>query len=278
MPSFYKSLRFRGVFSLPLTGEVAIKLWNHDGYSIETEWFWRGITGWEAASIQIWMKLCASRAFGPAPVIGDIGACEGIYALVARALLPGARVLAVEPLAEACQRLNANILLNKQSMDVFQAACSDRDGTAELFVDGQTTSTEASIVTGRMSHPSASRVVATRAMSSLIEELDLRSVDLIKVDVEGAEPEVLKGMGKYLKEFRPVMILEVLTPEAAEQLNELMAPLNYSYWDINDDPRNGALGLKPANRICKGVCLNWLIVPTEKVEPLEKCWSDWYLS
>ena len=87
VPSFYKSLRFKGRFRLPLTKEKSIKLWNNDDYSIETEWFWRGINGWEAASIQIWMNLCSSKTFGSVPVIWDIGACEGIYALVAQSIV-----------------------------------------------------------------------------------------------------------------------------------------------------------------------------------------------
>jgi hypothetical protein len=86
---FYRSLRLDGLFPVRLTGETSMLLRNIDEYSLETEWIWRGIAGWEAASIQIWMNLCRSRAIGAPPTIMDmdIGACEGIYALVASALL-----------------------------------------------------------------------------------------------------------------------------------------------------------------------------------------------
>src|ERR1700674_5684195 len=95
VPSFYQSLRFDGSFRVRLTRETSILLRNMDEYSLETEWFWRGIAGWEAASIQIWMNLCRSKAIGATPTIMDIGACEGIYALVASALAPYSKVVAV---------------------------------------------------------------------------------------------------------------------------------------------------------------------------------------
>lgn len=277
VPSFYKSLRFKGRFRLPLTKEASIKLWNNDDYSIETEWFWRGINGWEAASIQIWMNLCSSKTFGSVPVIWDIGACEGIYALVAKALSPTAHVLALEPLPEAFQRLNANIELNNLNINAIKAACSESDGTAELFIDGQTNSTEASLVSGQLSRPSSTRSVVTRAISSIIEELQLKSMDFVKIDVEGFEPSVLKGMGNYLGKYRPVMIIEVLNPDVGNQVNQVMSDLDYRYWDINDDSRNGSLGIKPSAEIKKGICLNWLLVPAEKAEALEECWRQWIL-
>jgi FkbM family methyltransferase len=44
------------------------------------------------------------------------------------------------------------------------------------------------------------------------------SVDLIKIDVEGAELAVLSGMTRTLKEFRPVVLCEVLRADAAADL------------------------------------------------------------
>ena len=84
-------------------------------------------------------------------------------------------------------------------------------------------------------------------------------------------------MGEHLSKCRPIMILEVLNSSAGEQVNSLMEELNYRYWDINDDPRNGPLGIRKADVIKKGICLNWLLVPEEKVHLSEDCWRSWYL-
>jgi len=275
VPPFYRSLRFDGLFPVRLTGETSILLRNIDEYSLETEWFWRGITGWEAASIQNWMNLRRSRAIGASPTIMDIGACEGIYALVASALAPDSKVLAVEPLPEAFKRLEANVSLNKKPIYTFEVACSDCDGSVPFYSDGCANSTEGSLLSsaGRTS----TCVVKTRTVSSLLKESGLSSVDLLKIDVEGAEPAVIRGMEDYLASSRPVMLVEVLNDKVAEDLAEIMSRWNYCYWDINDDPRNGALGLRSAPWIRNGICLNWLFVPVEKEPVLRKCWSEWLL-
>jgi hypothetical protein len=118
-------------------------------------------------------------------------------------------------------------------------------------------------------------VVKTRKVASLLKEAGLSSVDLVKIDVEGAEPAVIKGMEDYLTSSRPVMLVEVLNDNVANDLTEIMSRYNYCYWDINDDPRNGALGLRAAHSIRNGICLNWLFVPVEKEYLLRKCWPEW---
>ena len=39
----------------------------------------------------------------------------------------------------------------------------------------------------------------------------------MKIDVETHEPAVLKGMGEYLRSFRPTMLIELLNDEVAQQ-------------------------------------------------------------
>ncbi len=277
VPSNYKSLRFKGPFHVPLTTDISVKLWNSNDYCLETEMFWRGITGWEPVSIQIWNKLCGSGSLGPNPVIWDIGACEGIYGLTANALSPDAIVLAMEPLDAAFDRLTNNIVLNQGRLISIKAAASTEDGVAEFFMDDPINSTEASLMSGQIKGSVSSCSVSTRSVSSITKEHNLNSMDLVKIDVEGAEPGVLLGMGEYLSKYRPVLILEVLNSSAGDHVNALMANLNYRYWDINDDPRNGPLGIRTDAVIRKGICLNWLLVPAEKVSLLEDCWRTWYL-
>ena len=50
---------------------------------------------------------------------------------------------------------------------------------------------------------------------------------LIKIDVEGAELKVLKGAGRLLKEFRPVIICELHHPDAAREIYAQLRDLQY---------------------------------------------------
>jgi FkbM family methyltransferase len=270
-PPFYKSLRVAGAFEVPLGDGAQLRIDHPHGYGIETEWFWRGITGWEAISIQAWMNLC--RRLEGDSVVFDIGACEGIYALTAKALSGSSRVVAIEALPENFERLKRNIELNSFDIEALEVACSDRDGEAKFFAS-EGVSNEASLLAKSDAESQGSaHTVRTRSVDSLVEELALPRVDLVKIDVEGAEPAVLSGMEHSLANFRPVILIEILTQEAGVQIDRIMKPLAYVYFDINDHPGKGPLRITRLDRIAKGISLNWLLVPAEKVDTHMDAWE-----
>ncbi|HEX8489998.1 MAG TPA: FkbM family methyltransferase [Chthoniobacterales bacterium] len=271
-PPFYKSLRFSGPFKVALGNGTYIRLNHPRGYGIETEWFWRGIAGWEAVSIQVWMNLC--RGLSPGGVIFDVGACEGIYALVSKALVPSSRVIAIEALPQNFHRLRENIELNGYDIEAVEIACSEGDGQGTLFASGEDSFNEASLIPNRdRDSAAAGLTVRTRSLDSLVEERALDSVDLVKIDVEGAEPDVLRGMASTLRRFRPTMLVEILTSGAGVLIDQIMEPLGYDYFDINDHPGKGPLTISRAARISKGISLNWLLVPAEKIERQQAAWE-----
>ena len=64
-------------------------------------------------------------------------------------------------------------------------------------------------------------------------------IDLIKIDVEGAEPQVLKGMSKILESDRPVIFLEVLPggAAAAELMTHTLLTRDYVFFRLQRDGR-----------------------------------------
>jgi FkbM family methyltransferase len=275
VPKCYRSLRFEGRFKLAVTHEAHVFLNSYDAYGLETEYFWRGITAWECVSIQIWIRLCQSAVPNSGGVICDIGASEGVYALVAKAVSRGATVIAAEPFPDAYKRLRANVDLNRMEIMALEVAVGQSNGKSILFTSGEGFTTEASMCRSKSGGAASGIPIVTRSLDSLVEDLYLPAVHLIKIDVEGAEPEVLTGFSRHLQLFRPIMLIEILSDEAAAKLNAVMESLNYCYWDINDDIRNGPLAIKSAERLKKGICLNWLMVPNEKLQRFERCWQPW---
>jgi FkbM family methyltransferase len=278
VPKCYRSLRFEGRFKLAVTHRTYVLLNCYDTYGLETEYFWRGITAWECVSIQIWIRLCQYAVPSSGGVICDIGASEGVYALVAKAVSRGAKVIAAEPFPEAYKRLRANVALNRMEVTALEVAVGRSNGKSTLFTSGEGFTTEASTCRSESAAAGSRIPIVTRSLDSLIEELHLPAVHLIKIDVEGAESDVIIGFAAYLNAFRPVVLVEILSDRTADELNRLLEAHGYCYWDINDDDRNGALGIRPAQRMRKGICLNWLLVPAEKVPQLQHCWADWILS
>ena len=56
----------------------------------------------------------------------------------------------------------------------------------------------------------------------------------MKLDIEMHEPEALEGLGKYLLEFKPVIIIEVLTNEMAKKLNTFFHLENYKLFHLKN--------------------------------------------
>lgn len=225
----YRHLHFRGAFSLRVPGAPTPLRIYHSGTEIENELFWEGLPGRrEGTSMALWMLLARE-----ASVVFDVGANVGTYALVAQALSPSAAVFAFEPLPELYDVLSMNCRLNGFPIVAEPMAVSDVDGQAPLFVPEGPAPSGASLMA-----PSGgtlpTRTVATCRLSTIVEKHRLQRIDLMKLDVEGAETAVLRGLGEGLQRFIPDMLVEILTAEAARDLEEILRPLRYVFFDVDD--------------------------------------------
>jgi len=165
-------------------------------------------------------------------VVWDIGANVGLFAAAAAGR--GGRVLAVEPdpfLANCLLRTRA---ANSLDLEILAAAVSDKPGVATLEIaSGGRASNSLSTYAGKRGQFGASvgRVaVPTVTLDSLLE---LSSPVLIKIDVEGAELDVLAGAERVLREVRPRWLIEVgrtLRPAATR----LLAAQGYVLYDALD--------------------------------------------
>lgn len=148
-------------------------------------------------------------------VFVDVGAHIGYYSLkAAKVVGPGGRVLAIEPNPETVRRLRGNIQASgAPAITVVPVACSDSDGTLELFAaaGGNTSASSLSKENASNSGPvTTSFHVQARRLDAIIEESGVTRVDVIKIDVEGAELTVLKGAQETLDRYHPVVTVELI--------------------------------------------------------------------
>jgi FkbM family methyltransferase len=222
-------LGFRGPFTVRIDRTHHFRL-EHWGYMLENDLFWNGFgNGYEGMSLQIW------RRFSPhANVILDVGANTGIYALAARSLNPGATVIALEPVDRVFRRLQRNIELNGGNVAVEKLAASDTTGAAILH-DLPTEHELTASLNHSMAEWCGSTVeypVATKRLDDLLSGAGLRTVDLVKIDVELAEPQVLLGLGDYLPKCKPTLLIEILTEQVARQVNNITRGLGYKIFRV----------------------------------------------
>lgn len=254
---FYWYLRFRGDFAVPVDDSHALRLRSY-GSSIENSIFWAGLTGeWEAASIKLWIKLAKE-----AKVVFDVGANNGIYALIAKAVNPGAKVYAFEPLDRIFEKLVYNNQLNNFDIICIKCGVSNEDGTATFYDIPDENSYSSSLnsdFAAERGETISPITIETIRLDTFIKQNNLHQIDLMKIDVETFEPEVLEGMGEYLEKFKPTLLIEILTDEVAQRIENLVSNKGYLYFDIND----AADSVKRVEQLTKSSSFNYLICSTD---------------
>lgn len=228
---FYPDLHFRGTFTVK-TKSSSFKL-HHLGTTIENELFWKGLgSTMEDDTIWFWEKTCKTSN-----VILDIGANTGVYALIAKAENPKAKVIAFEPSMKIYPPLQKNVELNNYDIICEKKAISSSNET-QIFYDLDTLEfpTSGSLSSKKLKELEKGRTdiseyeVICKTMDTYIEESELVSIDLIKIDVELHEPAVFEGF-KKLQEVRPTIVVEVLNQEVGDKISKASDLTNYEiYW------------------------------------------------
>ncbi|MDW8465872.1 MAG: FkbM family methyltransferase [Chloroherpetonaceae bacterium] len=131
----------------------------------------------------------------------DIGANVGFYALhFARQVGNNGKVFAFEPSPEVAAKLRKNVSLNgfEEIVEVEEWAVSDRSGTIEFAISPDENSGWGHI--GDDSRFSRKITVRTDTLDNFFERKHIRVVDVMKVDIEGAEDLLIMGAEKILSE------------------------------------------------------------------------------
>ncbi|MCR0984195.1 FkbM family methyltransferase [Roseomonas populi] len=138
----------------------------------------------------------------------DVGAHQGLLSLPLAAL-PGARVIAFEPLAEA----RAVLETRAPGITIRPEALGDAPGTLDLSIpvlDGAPQWEWASTAKSYQAHEGPHLVVRRSPVPVItLDSLALPDVTAIKIDAEGAEYAVLRGARATLARCRPLLTLEL---------------------------------------------------------------------
>jgi FkbM family methyltransferase len=155
-----------------------------------------------------------SKHLGSGGVFVDVGAHIGYYTLKAAQVVGSqGRVLAIEPNPDTLPILRENVAANHDAMvTVEPVACSDSDTTLELFSAAGANSGESSLSRKNAEQAGALKAsyhVPARRLDAIIQACGVLRLDLLKIDVEGAELLVLKGAQETLDRFHPVVTMEL---------------------------------------------------------------------
>lgn len=218
------------VCNVQVPGSAPLRLSVQVRDDLSRYWYYWGYEHYERGTIRLLrMLLRNTRCFF------DVGANVGYFSLFAARVLDGrGEVHAFEPWAECYADLARNAEQNRLSnLHLVRAALADEDCMTKLFIPGDREWTTASF-SADFARSNTFETVASMRFESYCRARDLALVDLVKIDVEGAELRVLRGMGQLLNAWRPNLIVEVLPPFEKE-LDDFFANTAYRKYRIRTD-------------------------------------------
>lgn len=146
----------------------------------------------------------------------DIGAHVGYYALLfARWVGSEGKVFAFEAAPDNYALLRRNVELSGcNNVFCVPKAVNDHGGTIRFFVSSQGNDRNSIFENPRSMVREASLQVPAVSLDQFLADRGWPRVDLVKMDVEGAEPLVLRGMAETVHRSPELKVIVELAPEA----------------------------------------------------------------
>lgn len=183
---------------------------------------------WFYEEIEPSLQWAINNLFPIDGVFVDCGANCGLFGLLAIHKRSAKCSLFIEPLPRLSNLIEENIVLNhfEARAEVFSLAASDSNGTADLHL--YLASNDGKHTLEIKSHEKKFYdvcSVSTRRLENIFAEQKLEKVDFVKIDAEGHDYQVLKGLGDYLTPNRiPLLYVE----DCGESISSLMIRRGYT--------------------------------------------------
>lgn len=147
-----------------------------------------------------------------------------------------------EPEDVNAERFLQNMALNKRNnVQLHRCAVSNIDGTLRLYLSKDMNAGTHSTVYNPDNVSSQFIEIASTTLDSFSSTHSLKRMDLVKIDVEGAEFDVLRGAETILRTLRPCVVLELSDAlqkahgTTCRQIKEFMVERGYAAYTIADD-------------------------------------------
>jgi FkbM family methyltransferase len=179
-------------------------------------------------------------------IVWDIGASYGLYSLFIGESNSSVKVYAFEPEQRTAKLLNKNLKLNRlENIILLNYALGNFDGVANLHVSASANIGTHSLVI-RDDYPVSSKgkSISIWKGDTLVNNRKVASPTVVKIDVEGAELDVLKGMENTLHqpELRliQVEIHPKILPLFGAKVNDIYALLQRNNFHVVIEKERGS--------------------------------------
>ena len=199
-----------------------------------------------------------SGDFGKGAIV-DIGANLGLFSLIAASHNPDRRIVAFEPGSSTFQALEANVKRNGANIECHNIALAKEDGELRF------TMKENARANSSLASDDEGITVTARRLDTIVEELGIDKIGLLKVDTEGFEAIVFRGAPKVLDEMRPSTIYFEVCPDLCinagfepDEPAQILQEAGYDLFEFGDD---GSLTSATPEMAKDRFLANWLATP-----------------
>ncbi|MFN0128183.1 MAG: FkbM family methyltransferase [Verrucomicrobiales bacterium] len=220
----------RAVDKFPVRGSIPIRFQGRTVFVMESDGrdsvasgaFWVGLDAYEGCTLTVFAHFAKTSH-----QIVDVGANTGLFSLLAASLNKDAVIHAFEPFPGAADLLEANLRANRfGTIHLVRAAVADQPGTLPLYYNDALRLTQGAslrnwdYVTGKVDVP-------VMRLDDYLAERGIETIDLLKVDVEGAEPEVLAGAENTIARCTPDIFCELIKEDCFPKLRAFIQRHGY---------------------------------------------------
>ncbi len=174
----------------------------------------------------------------------DIGANTGLYSLLAAMENENIEVHAFEPSSGPLKYLRDNVNINGfDNITVNDLALAEDNGELTFY---EAKNHKYSYLEHNLggegnagSKTDGAKFQALKVncmrLDDYVNEAKIEHIDLIKIDTEGTEDQILRSATGLIEEHQPIIVCETLFNTIEEDLEAIMKPLNYRFFNHYED-------------------------------------------
>lgn len=245
-PKYQRPLKTLAGYLMQRTGRFEHLEIQRDGYVLP---FYAtsnvALTCWVVPDLVDATEAFVSAVLRPDAVFVDVGANVGTVSALAAGLVgPSGRVLAIEPHPATFGLLKRTIAANGLvNVICVEAACGSAPGTALLTDVGRKDDNNRVEARGDRDGIATGMTVRSTRLDDLLDEHDLDRIDLVKIDVEGFEGAVLRGLDTAFSRIDAfhVEVIEANLQrygDTASSIITLLQGHGFTCFEITGDPTN----------------------------------------
>jgi FkbM family methyltransferase len=180
--------------------------------------------------------LTAFESFLPkaGDIIFDVGAGEGFYSILMKQMNPEITVYAFEPFSDVAVLMGEHFKINEiTGVKVVNKALFDCDASGYYVFRHDYGNGYVSLQKPDIGKDSELDVFQSDfiRLGTFVSQNNIKTINILKIDVEGAELGVLKGAGKFLNRVEKI-VLEYHSPQLRQEVFEYLKTFGFRRLDL----------------------------------------------